>query len=318
MAQTDERMKPFPAWSSFMGCTKSCADWLGIDHSPDWIWGVSGYAFLLNMHPTLCPSSPTAFDNSFLKNNAEALGLGFQAIIFTKGDPNFAEKQKEALEYTRQALERKQPVFGLELNIPEYYLITGTDETGYRYIDMDGQTKTCPWEKLGTSDIGLVEINMIAKAEQNLSVADQVRSALKFLAAYQADPASYALPGYTMGLGAYDVWIGALRKDAPDPFGLTYNARVWGEARSGALGFLQEIKSKLGARDDYALLDSAILHFSSVEQAFREINGLFHSFPPNPEEHTKENFQRAAELLTQARDAEQAGIKALLDWGEGL
>ncbi len=33
----------------------------------DWICGISGYAFFLNIHPELCPSGPTAFDNGFLK-----------------------------------------------------------------------------------------------------------------------------------------------------------------------------------------------------------------------------------------------------------
>ncbi len=313
MAQPQMQIKPVPAWSSFLGCIAGCSDYLECGYSPDWIWGVTGYAFLMNIFPGVCPSGPTAFDNSFLKENAKNLGLLFQETIASKNDPNFSAQQKAAFDQVKAALAKNLPSFAFELGIEEYYLIMGTDETGYLYADFDGQSKHCDWDSLGVSEIGMLEVITVERANSFPEARSQVKGALDFFRAYQSDPAKYALPKYTMGLPAYDVWIRSLEEGEVDQLGLPYNSRIWCEARYRAAAFLNEIREKLGAGYDYASLDQASQNYEKVAEALEGLCGLY-AFPPNPEDFTPENAARAVELLSQAKAAETAGVELLLDF----
>ncbi|MGC9361867.1 MAG: hypothetical protein ACP5F3_02955 [Candidatus Syntrophosphaera sp.] len=317
MAQMQDTIKPVYAWSSFMGCVKACSDNLGCGHSADWLYGVTGYAFILNIHPVVCPSGPTAFDNSFLIGNAGALGLDFDTMNFGKWEQGFEQKQKEAHAKVLKALDAGIPTFGWELALPEYYLIAGTDSMGYLFFDMDRQIKHCPWENLGISEIGMVEIHSLSRLTMENEPLLQVRSALQFLGEYHSDPLKYALEGYTQGTAGYDVWIEAMRSGETDPFGLPFNARVWHEARSHAVGFLKEIKFKLGENLDYSSLDEAIKCYGEVVASLEEICNIY-PFPATEGDLTPENATRTIELLREAKNSELKGVSHLLEFAGQL
>jgi hypothetical protein len=316
MAQMQEKLQPVDAWTTFLGCTAACSNYLGYQYSPAWIFGVTGGAFIMNIHPDLCPSGPTAFDNSFLKANAEALGLHFDGVNAWKGAGDCTQSQKAAHDFAGKAIEKDIPCFGWELGIPEYYLICGTDAKGYLYRDFDRQIKHCAWDSLGISDIGMLEMNSVSRKEFTPSLEKQARAALEFLQVYHADPASFALPGYTQGLQAYDVWINAMRDGKPDMWGLPYNAAVWSEARAYALGFLRELKEGLKGKD-LSLLNKAIGSFTTVSGALKKVSALY-PFPPQQEQLPPDSAGKAASLLIQARDAETEGIRYLLEFAGQL
>ncbi len=314
-AQMADKIKPVGAWSTFMGCTTACSHYHGLKHSPAWICGVTGYAFLLNMHPAVCPSGPTAFDNNFLKQNAQNLGLSFETISFSKDDKDFQKKQKNAWEKVGQALRQGIPVFGWELGMPDYYLLAGTDKDGYLYFDYDGSVKPCRWDKVGTSDIGMAEFLLVSRLEETPGTEQQVRESFKFFTEYQTDPSRFALPGYTQGPAGYDIWIKALQKGEYDSLGVAYNAHVWAEARTYAMLFLQEIPGLLGDKLDYAPLAQASELYNQAADALRQVCELY-PFPPRPESFTPETASQAAELLTKARDSELEAVKHLLAFAE--
>jgi hypothetical protein len=316
MAQMQDKIKPVGAWSSFTGCTKACSDYLGFEYPLSWISGVTGYAFILNMHPEVCPSGPTAFDHGFLKQNAEALGLRFRTTDFTKWEGDLEARQREAFENVKKELAAGHPAFGWELGLPEYYLIAGTNEKGYEYFDFDGSVKTCPWDSVATSEIGMAEFCFLDKAAPQDELR-QLKSALEFLGDYTADPARYAIEGYTMGPAAYDLWIKALKEGKTDPWGMGYNTQVWAEARWNARAFLAQAKKRLGEERGLDALDLAIARYEEVAEALNQVSEIY-GFPPREEDHSTENAAKAAELLARARDAEKAGIKALLELKEKL
>ncbi len=316
MAQMEKELKPVPAWSSFIGCTKSCSDYLGYDYSLPWLSGISGYAFLLNIHPELCPSGPTAFDNGFMKKNLEALGLHFEVLAFNKYEGDLQAMQKEALLKVQKALKAKQPVFGWELGMPEYYLIAGADEKGYRYFDFDGSIQSCPWDSVATSEIGMGEFCFLSAGKVQ-DPSEQLKSALSFFRDYQTNPKSYSMEGYTMGTEAYDVWITAMKEGNYNPWGLAYNTQVWAEARNSAQAFLFEARQKLGKDKKSAALDKAIASFKEVSEALGQIGKLY-PFPPQTNKPTPENAGKAIEFLDQAKNAEIMGIKAVLEFADSL
>jgi hypothetical protein len=315
-AQLEEKMKMLPAWSSFMGDTKACSDYLGNKYSANWLWGVCGYGYMLNMFPGVCPSGPTAIDDSFLQRNAEVLGLKFNCFYTTKKDPEFKEKQKKALAFAQQELTAGHPVFAWELDIEEFYLVVGADKDGYKYLALDGSVQTCPVEKVGTSDIGIIEFLSVQNTKP-MEPMTQFLTALENFRAYQSNPAKYALPGYTQGLKAYDVWIEGMKSKEAIPLGIAYNAQVWTEARTRMMGFLKEARSLLKQEEDLAKLDKITGQYSLVTKALAGICEIY-NFPPLDEEYTPENAEKAVKLLTQAKEAETKGVQMLLELTDRL
>ena len=303
-------IRPHNQWASFMGSLKSCSDYLGFGYSSAWINGVTGHAFLLNMHPVVCPSGPVAFEHDFILANAESLGLSFTSINAHKTNPEFKELQKEAFDATQKALADNKPVFGWELNIPEYYLIIGTDDNGYLYYDFDGSVGHKPWDELGESDIGLLTIYIVSSLEREPDRREQVHTALDFFNDYHTNPEQYAYEGYTQGSRGYDVWIEALSEDKADPWGLAYNTQVWRAERINGLNFLEEIKSVLGDKDNYEDLDIAINEYRMVVNKLSEISG-FYPFPPQKDKISEADVNQTVPLLRAARDSEIRGIEAV-------
>lgn len=317
MADREKDLQPAGSWASFPGCVKSCSDFLGCGYSADWIYGVSGYAFIINMFPGTCPSGPTAFENQFLRDNLESLGLRFEAVNSWKGSPDFAEAQQQAFQLAKTTLARGNPAFGWALGILEYYPIKGTDAENYFYADFDGSTQKCRWDSLGTGSDIMLEVYGLSAVKPEADVLDQARQALKFVAEYHADPQKYALAGYTQGPAAYDVWTESLHQGDFDPFGLAYNARVWCEARERARGFLLELKQQLGNERDLSSLDKAAESFGAVAAALEGICGLYR-FPPQGEDFTPEHADKAAALLNQAKLAELEGVEQLRQFASKL
>lgn len=310
-------LKPVGAWSSFMGNTIACSNYLGYDYSSAWIYGVTGYAFLLNMHSTVCPSSPTAFDNGILKRNAMYLGLEFDTIDFAKNDPELASRQLNALQRVETALAEGKPAFGWELGIPEYYLIASTDSTGYFYFDFDGSLKHCPYQKIATSEIGMAEFNLLSRAAVRPDALSQVRNAISFTAFLEENSSSLALPGYSMGNKGYDAWINALAQDKANKFGMAYNAHVWTEARLYAVMFLNEIPGKLGSDYNYSALKKAAKQYKKAAAALTSVCALY-PFPPRDEVITPAQKNKSVKLLKQAQQAELKGMTYLKQFGKEI
>ena len=75
------------------------------------------------------------------------------------------KKQKLAWEKTKKAIDQGLPCYGWELEAPEFYVVTGYDSKGYYFSDLtsDAVRGTVAWDKLGTSDIGCLELYAVKK-----------------------------------------------------------------------------------------------------------------------------------------------------------
>ena len=145
-----ENLQWAPRWTSLIGCIKGCLDYLKQDVSDAWLFGATGHAFVLNISQGLCPSGPTAWDTA--PSLALGRNIGYAVVGIDEYCPDkqndlpFAQKQ--AWDYVRNAIDDGFPCFGWELQVPEYYVIYGYDETGY-YIsgpaDEDG-AGPIPWQ----------------------------------------------------------------------------------------------------------------------------------------------------------------------------
>lgn len=305
-----------PKWTTQIGCLKGCLEYLGIEMSDAWLFGGTGHAFVINIHEQLCPSGPTAWKSHVIHELGRNLGYTTDHVWAHKSHEAFAEIQKRAWEATKQAINDGLPCYGWELDIPEYYVIHGYDETGYYFngpLCDDGKGPK-PWQDLGNTEIGWVEVHFV-KPDEPSDDAVVVKKALEFAVEQSEDPDKWSHELYTMGLAAYDLWIEAIQNDKADGFGTAFNAVVWAECREHARDFLAEAKGRLnGACTD--LFDKAVRDYETVAAGLRTVSDVF-PFLNTTDEQKEKNVKdpircrTALECLGKARNAEESGLQTL-------
>ncbi len=300
-----------PRWVSHLGCVKGCLDYLGLEVADAWLFGATGHAFILNVHDVVCPSGPTAWNTEMLRTLGKNVGYSSRGLFATRKDADFDEKRKLIWDNAKLALDNGLPTYGWELDIPEYYVVYGYDDVGYYYSGArcDDGAGPKPWQELGETDVGVLEMYSLVKGE----AADDrraVREALAFALAFAESPNKWVFPKYKAGLAGFDKWIKALEDGTAHSLGAAYNAAVWHECRRFAVEFLKEAKERLG--DVSALFDEAISNYDVVADNLKKVVELFPFIGRQPE-HIEDRGRRAeaAEALRAAREAEAAGLESL-------
>lgn len=303
---------------SQLGCVGGCLDYLGMDVSDGWLFGATGHAFIINMHDVVCPSGPTAWNNERLHALGKNVGYEARGLSAERGDADFDAKRKLSWEKTKLAIDDGLPTYGWELAIPEYYVVCGYDDVGYYYSGplTEGVAGPKPWEELGASDIGMLEMYTLTPGEA-APERTTVKEALAFALAFAESPAAWVSPKYKAGLAAFDKWAAALEAGKAHGLGAAYNAAVWHECRQFAVEFLKEAKERLGGRR--LAFDEALGHYGGVAENLKKVAELF-PFVGREEGHVKdrERCAEAAWALRAARQAEAAGLAALAKIRDGL
>jgi hypothetical protein len=312
-----ENLRWVPRWVSHLGCVKGCLDYLNIVVSDAWLFGATGHAFVINVHEVVCPSGPTAWNTEMLFKLGKSIGYEIDGVFGMKSADDFAEKQKLAWEHAKSAIDQGLPCYGWELDIPEYYVVYGYDDTGYYFSGpgCDEGKGPKPWQEL---EIGIIEMYSV-KAGQAADDIQTVKEALAFALEHATGPAKWIFPKYKAGLDGYNAWIRALEGGTADGFGVAYNAAVWTECRGYAVLFLKETKERLDRRAAAALLDEAIERYQVVHENLQKVAKAFpfHGMEP---EHIKDQarIRTALDALRTARDAEASGLEALQRIVNGL
>jgi len=312
-----------PKWVSHLGCLKGCLDYLKVNVSDDWLFGASGHAFVLNIHEELCPSGPTAWKTQRMTELAQNVGCRLEIIAEHKSQDGFRKAQQQTWDKVRAALAKGTPCYGWELGIPEFYVVHGHDDAGYLYKGpgADEGKGPLPWQKLGDTGIGWLEMVIVRKAEP-ASDKDTVGAAIRFAVAYGRNPAKWTHGNYRGGLAAYDLWIEALEKNKADGLGAAYNAAVWAQCRGHAAGFLRKAKGRMAKRLS-PFFDQAIAHYEAVAAHLATVADTF-PFTGVPDEQRTQNAKdgtkckTAIAALRAAKAAEEKGLAALESVLEGM
>jgi hypothetical protein len=304
-----DKLKYEGRWVTDLACLKSCIDYLGTDVTDGWLYGVSGHAFALNIHEELCPSGPTAWNKERIYELAQNVGCKIQTLSAFKGEKNFTEKQQAIWELVKKAIDQELPCYGWELDIPEHYLIYGYDDTSYLYSGCSQENGSIPWNELGNSQIGVLQISIVSPA-QAADDKQTIRQGLQFAMEHSKEPARYVLESfYKCGLDGYEQWIKALGKRPVSKGGMAFNTQVWAECRQNALAFLKEAKERVNSGNQ-TFFDKAIQYLDVVAQQFKHLTDLF-EFKPDDFENVitdKELLNEAARSLHNARQAEAVAL----------
>jgi hypothetical protein len=303
-----------PRWVAHLGCVKGCLNFLGIEVSDAWLYGGTGHAFAINLHEEVCPSGPTAWDTSKLFELGTNLGYKVDGVFGLKDQEGFPERQQCAWEHARQAIDQGLPCYGWELEIPEYYVVYGYDDVGYYYSGpgCDGGKGPKPWQELGDTGIGVLEMYSV-RAGEAADDATTVREALAFALEHATSPTKWIHERYKAGPEGFDSWIRALEDGRASDMGMRYNTGVWLECRRNAVGFLEEARARLAGRAD-ALFDEARARYVTVSEALNRVSEIYPWSSDASGEAvlpTDDRSRAAAEALRAAREAEVAGLQAL-------
>jgi len=298
-------------WITILGCVKGCANFLNVPISNGWLYGISGHAFVLNIHEELCPSGPTAWNMSVLDKMLPNAGLFTNGVLAWFNHPDLKEKQLEAWNFVRSCIDAGVPVVGWCLDIPEYYIIKGYDDEGYIFegVECSENKKTLPWDKLGDLEVKLLDVFCVKKA-QPAQDKDAVKQALQFAIEASSGSEKYFEEGYKGGLGGYDNWIKALEQGKANPWGAGYNSACWQECRELAVEFLKEAKQKIPGIG--SLFDNAIANYETVSKNLTKVAEMF-PFIGLDKNHVKDSIrvQTAVNALKEAKTAETAGVESL-------
>lgn len=259
----DLRWKPM--WVSHLGCIKGCLQYLDIECSDAWLFGSTGHAFIINIGEGVCPSGPTAWKTEMLFKLGRNLGYNTDGVFSRKSQHDFALKQRAAWDHTKRAIDNGNPCYGWELEYPDFYVVNGYDDVGYYYsgpLSDEGKGPR-PWQELGDTAIGVIEMYSVEPGEAS-NDTKTVKDALCFALEHSTSPGKWISANYRAGISGYDAWINAVRTDIADSGGMAYNATVWSECRTHAVGFLEEAQDRLS---NYAsLFDEAIEHYKIVAE----------------------------------------------------
>ena len=315
-----------PAYITQLGCIQAGLKHLKMDVDDAWLFGATGYAFVINIHDELCPSGPTAWNTHRVEQLGKNLGYTLDSIIAMKQQPGFAQQQKLAFAKVKTAIDNGLPCYGWELDVPEFYVINGYDDTGYHFINFDGSQKgPKPWQTLGDTEIQVLNVSVIKPHKTEKPITDRivVKQAIEFALDHATNSEKYLFqPSYHTGLDAFDTWIawfGKAKWDESVLMGLAYNAACWSECRTHAVEFLKQAKARINDKALAPLFDDAITHYQKVADNMKVLSDRYPFLDRKPEHATDTSRRdKALTALKAARQAEEKALQSLRQLAEKL
>lgn len=248
------RLKQPDLSTTLMSSVKGASDYFDLEWTIARLFGYSGTAFMLNIHPELCPSGPYVWNRDLFYLRLRDLGIRKSGVIaLRKGDdPALIRGAEDRL---RAWLDAGKVAM---LEFLEFQLVLGYDDRGLILLRAWGddcenaseirQVSFGNWgecfEREGWACFTLLEKDPLQADERSL-----FRAALDFALRVRTNPADFRREGYEVGDDAWDAWIKGVRAGRGSSHGHWWNATVWAETRAMASAFFTETEA-LQSRDE--------------------------------------------------------------------
>ncbi|MFB3908909.1 MAG: hypothetical protein ACE15D_10950 [Candidatus Eisenbacteria bacterium] len=287
-----------------MGVLKGVADYYGLDLDAATVYGLSGHAFLINIHTQICPSGPYVWKQENARPLIEGMGLRMVDLgFFDAGAKESERAEVEGRLYA--ALDRAIPCSLVNL---ENQILTGYDRTGFfcaqpwapKIEFPPGRLTFGSWEELGKEFH--VDFYAIERAHP-VGRREAIRASLEYAIDLWTHPSAHSMPGYGVGPSAYDNWIAAV-PESGSSHGNWWNATVWGECRRMAAEYFAAI-----AKGD-----------GSVAGICEPLSGAYRRIAENLEKASSKTMDAGekVDLLRQAKVLEAGAVEKIEKLAEAL
>jgi len=297
MEITNIKQPPFN--TSMMGVIRGIMDHYEIKISNGMAYGGSGHAFISNIHEVVCPSGPYCWKYDGFFRLLRNLGLQVTDLGFFHKDSR-QEDRNRVEDIIRQNLDANRVC---SMQNMDNQIIYGYDDRKFLLTQPWGPDCEYTPASLtyGTWDEYGDEIHANYFAYRKIHPVDDttvIRDCLHYALDLFKNPTKYAFDKYTIGAGAYDVWINAHEKGTANAHGNWWNATVYSECRAMAEEYFKELAEKLdGATSTIA---------GELSSMYRDIAGLLNQIS-DKEKPSSDKIP----LLKQAREKEVAVIKKI-------
>jgi hypothetical protein len=316
------KLAPPAAWASYVGTTSSVLKSRKLRCDNADVAGMSGYAFLVNVHPELCPSGPTAFDWEMLVEGTTALGLDVQLVTAPRRAEDDARLAAELFEKVKAEIDagRCCVVWGAT-RAPEFAVVYGYQGNCYLVRSYRTVRRGCnrvlgpgeatedpvPFDRLeAPGSFGVFLFGETTKRDAARADRSAVTRAVQLL----RDRHPCYDPVYRHGAGAFKVWADALEESPGkvNAFGNAYNAIVYQELQA----FAGEFCGRLAKRHRSATgpLGKAAIDLAKSGQNLERVCRLF-PFPEGAGLEDAARVREAAGLLRECAELNSAAASAL-------
>ncbi len=205
------------------------------------IYGLSGHAFLINIHTQLCPSGPYCWKRENAKPLIENMGLRMTDLGFF-GTGAKDEARADVERKLRDALDKGIPCSLINL---ENQIIGGYDSTGFFSAQPWAPKIKFPpdrltfgsWKEFGEQfHVSFYTIEKVAPTDRHTAVL----ASLDYAVDMWKNPEKHSSEACGVGPKAYDNWIKAV-PECGASHGNWWNATVWSECRHMAAGYFSAI-----------------------------------------------------------------------------
>jgi hypothetical protein len=290
---------------SHLACLHGCLRYLNVRITPGWLFGVTGHAFLLNVQPSVCVSGPSVYNWEWLMRLVGHVGGDVTFVKAGAGDDDFVRHRERAWRHARAAIDAGNPCYGWQMDGPEFHVIAGYDDVGYRYVDAENPRGRTAWDVVGGPPTGMLCVASVARGDASDDVG-AIRGGLELALTHTREGMEGDRPW--SGADALAEWADAMDTGRASASGVAYNAAVWEECRRYAVEFMWEAKERLRGRLA-PVFNAAAEEYDRVARAFGVVAGLF-PYPPQGQPPPG-RVAIASRALRDARDAEARAIDAL-------
>ena len=305
-----------PGHMTHMAAIRGCMKHLDREASDGWLYGATGYAFIINIMENVDVAGPTCLESDHIRDLlSRNLGISTHRLYFPNTvledpgtAPDFAEKQKICWEFLKGKLKAGIPCYGWGVTYLENIVIYGYKDDDILFSTQmvpDGRGRVS-WREFGRIDhAGNLMVTSVEPIDVTFDDRQTVKDALGFALIVGSGKASHTFYGKS-GLAAYDAWIGYMTSRKADIWGISYNADCWHECRYQAEQFLREAGQRLGGKSQ-PLFEEAADNYKRVHEALNGVRGLFpqaKAFQDPPYAFQDSDFAKAIGLLRSAKRAE--------------
>lgn len=236
-----DNLKQPPLDTTMMGVLKAAADYhaLGLDEPT--IYGLSGHAFLINIHTQLCPSGPYCWKRETAAPLIENMGLRMTDLGYFDAAAG-ADARADVERKLRAALDKGIPCSLINL---ENQIIDGYDGAGFFSAQPWAPRNRFPpdrltfgsWTEFGQQfHVNFYTIEKVPPKDRRAAIL----ASLDYAVDIWRHPAKHSSEAYGAGPKAYENWIKAV-PEAGTSHGNWWNATVWSECRRMAAGYISAI-----------------------------------------------------------------------------